>query len=213
MQDEEITPRYRADSQDSVPREFAASEDVTRAADLVLREINHTGPRPVLKRVSSVDPALVSLQQYHVTSDTSTLNREKASVTAQMRQDLFGKKVKKSMMTFHSEKDREAEIDIEAGFSMDNPGLDVFLNDAKMDSSRDGTTVVSPDEPVPSNSDSQRLKQSASAASLLHLENQREAPASGNAQNAALTMVVTHHVKWEKTLEFENWTKDMFQKM
>jgi hypothetical protein len=243
VQDEETIPLYRADSQGSVTREHSAFKGVMKAADLVPREINHVCPRPVLPSISSVDPALLSLQQYHITSDISAVNREKANATAQlaaqMRQDLFGKKVKTSMMTFHSEKDREKdrmkdrekdrekdrvkdrekdrEIDLEGGFSFENPGLNVLRIDTKLNSNRDGTAIMSPDEPSPNSNGHRRLRQSASAACLLDLENQREAQnysaASGNTENTALTMVVTHHVKWERTLEFENWTKDMFQKM
>jgi hypothetical protein len=223
VQDEETIPLYRAESQGSVTKEYSAFKGVMKAADLVPRDINHVGPRPVLPSISSVDPALLSLQQYHITSDISAVNREKANVTAQlaaqMRQDLFGKKVKNGMMTFHSEKDREKdrEIDLEGGFSFDNPGLNILRVDTKLNSNRDGTATMSPDEPSPSSNGHRRLRQSASAACLLDLENQREAQnyhaASGNTENTALTMVVTHHVKWERTLEFDNWTKDMFQKM
>lgn len=232
VQDEDLIPMYRSDSRDSMTIEYAARKDdmkvplrvPLKAADLVPREINHVGPRSVLPTISSADPALLLLQQYNIANDTSSVSREKATrsaqLAAQMRQDLFGKKVKKSTTTypFEEDKDTDTDIDIEACFSTDNPGLDVFRTDAKKNTNRDGTAIMSPDEPSPSNtSHPQRMRESTSAASLHDLENQREVknypPAGGNTENRALTMVVTHHVKWERTLEFENWTKDMFQKM
>lgn len=55
-----------------------------------------------------------------------------------------------------------------------------------------------------------------SSHSLFELENQTEArrlSITSNHYNEPLTMVVSHFVKWERTLEFENWLKDLFEIM
>ena len=193
----------RSNDSGGSPSDECSLQDV----DLVARETSLTGTQSATSRVSSVDPALVSLQQYHVSNDNGHLNHEKTSVTSRIRQDIFGKKVKKSMMTFHSEKD----ADEKGAVYYDNPSLE-----AGVSSIRD--SALPPEASPPSNFQQGRtVHTSASSASLLDLENQTEArnhaAASGTTEHTALTMVVTHHVKWEKTLEFENWTKDMFKKM
>lgn len=62
-----------------------------------------------------------------------------------------------------------------------------------------------------------RFKRSESTSTLFDLESQTEARSFASVEEheykKALTMVVTHLVKWEKILEFENWSKEMCEKM
>ena len=70
---------------------------------------------------------------------------------------------------------------------------------------------------IPETTSRRRFSDMKSQKSLFDLENQTEArsfaASDGVVDPKALTMVVTHLVKWEKTLEFESWIQLMFEEM
>lgn len=125
-------------------------------------------------------------------------------------------KKRKELMTFHSEDAPEKGLEEGQGeeiFHFDNPSLDHAEVGAA--ATHASSSILSRDR-----SHSIDVRKSASRSgrmsilSALESDNEeRTFSAEDGQEQKALTMVVTHLVKWERTLEFENWIKDMFDQM
>ena len=125
-------------------------------------------------------------------------------------------KKRKELMTFHSEDAPEKGLEegqVEEIFHFDNPSLDHAEVEA-------AATHASSSIPSRGRSHSIDVRKSASRSGSMSIlsalesgNEERTFSAEDGQEQKALTMVVTHLVKWERTLEFENWIKEMFDQM
>ena len=149
----------------------------------------------------------ISDEVVRVTKERQQSLREEQSRDMQKR---------KQIMTFHSEDVPEEGSEGERGegtFHFDNPSL----NHAEVEAAatRASSSYLSRVRPPPLDRRKSGFR-SGSMSMLSALENDSEKrtfSADDGQEKKALTMVVTHLVKWERTLEFESWIKDLFDQM
>ena len=181
-----------------------------------------------------IDPALIKLELYGT--------RELGGGSCLSDDVPFGYKArkqfpnaglrKKDSMTFHKEsnstaggtrdkdKDKDATLSLNQFQSKSNDDhlnssnhSKTFTRHHSEDSFRNRHSSVSL---VDLGAPKQLRPNPSSSHSLFELENQTEArrlSVSNSHYKKPLTMVVSHFVKWERTLEFENWLKELFEIM
>ena len=160
--------------------------------------------------INPIDPALIQLQQYHSKSVTASNRKEPVKKFFRKLSRTSLKEVQKDKI----EKSNNSNfyIGIHTDEDVENPP------DANENENENLFDPIDKLKRVDDILFDRRngLKRSESTL-FYNLENQTETRTQEIDRNSndskALTMVVTHLVKWEKTYEFDCWIKDMFTEM
>ena len=181
-------------------------EEYSEAVDIEEDEIVPSGTQCAKLSLSRIiDPALIKLQLYGTRELRSSLSDDiPFGYKARKHYPNAGLKKKDSVM-FH----QEVKLDF-GGKDLDGSANRV-QDDAPIRKRQSNVSLSDLSAPK------QLRPNPSSSNSLFELENQTEARRlsiiSDSHYKKPLTMVVSHFVKWERTLEFENWLKDLFEIM
>ena len=217
----EINKNQRSSSQKI---EFEESEEII-SIDIEHSSVNASTVGPYYNEMSKkntidpIDPALIQLQQYH----------NKSIITSKRKET--GKKFLRNLSLMSSKENHENKIE---KTSHSNFYINLNSDENPADEDENKNEGVDKDENENENENlfdpidklkrvddilfdrKNGLKRSESTL-FYDLENQTETRAQTNDRDSndskALTMVVTHLVKWEKTYEFDCWLKKMFSEM
>lgn len=214
-------------------------EDYSEAVDIEKDEVlplETQCAKLALSRI--IDPALIKLELYGTRELGSCLSDDVPFGYKARKQYPNAGLKKKDSMTFHKDsnltagggrdKDKVKDKDVTGTgglnqFQFQSKGNDDHLTPSNRsqsftrqhseDSFRNRHSSVSL---VDLGAPKQLRPNPSSSQSLFELENQTEArrlSVSNSHYKKPLTMVVSHFVKWERTLEFEAWLKELFEIM
>ena len=163
--------------------------------------------------INPIDPALIQLQEYH----------NKSIITSKRKEP--GKKFLRNLSLISSKENHENKIkkpshsNFYINLNSDENPADEDENEGE--DKDENENLFDPIDKLKRVDDilfdrKNGLKRSESTL-FYDLENQTETRAQTNDRDSndskALTMVVTHLVKWEKTYEFDCWLRKMFSEM
>ena len=182
----------------------------------------HYNEMSEVNAINPIDPALIQLQQYHSKSVTASTRKEPVKKFLRKLSRTSLKEVQKDKI----EKSNNSNfyIGIHTDEDVENPpdaNENENENKYKDKNENENENLFDPIDKLKRVDDilfdrRKGLKRSESTL-FYDLENQTETRTQEIDRNSndskALTMVVTHLVKWEKTYEFDCWIKDMFTEM
>ena len=192
------------------------------------------------KNINVVDPALMQMQQYHNDKKGKKLAQEETSISSFDNNDNKNINSNNNENTHINDNDNNNDNDNDNDNNKDNMKNKIKRkklyhvintdNDDTIDINNDNileaasTKYIRGSEKIDKLSrvddilfDGKKGLRESKRIFISDLENQNESRTQAvdnkSDDHKALTMVVTHLVKWEKSLQFDFWIKDMFREM
>ena len=191
-------------------------EDESEGVDIEEDEIVSGGTESAELALSRmIDPALIKLQLYGTREISSRLSSDNPyGSSARRHYPSAGLKKKDSVVSSGKGSSGNGSVSQvqDDRIASDKPPMSRQHSEASMNKRHSSVSLTDSIAP----SQSQIRPNPSSSNSLFELENHTEArrfSLSKSHHKKPLTMVVSHFVKWERTLEFENWLKELFEAM